>query len=67
MTIVRTSGHSFHSEFTDSETKLDDGMMSQELQETMMNLMGSHKLSDNVKLTDRILRLIIEVKALNSA
>lgn len=67
MTLAMTSGDAFPFEFTDSETKSDDGMMSQELQETMMNLMGSHKLSDNAKLTDRILRLIIEVKALNSA
>ena len=32
-----------------------------------MGMMTGHKLSDNAKLSERMLRLIVEVKTLNSS
>lgn len=40
--------------------------MTLELEETMKNMMKNQKLSDNPTLTHRLLKLIVEVKALNS-
>jgi hypothetical protein len=39
--------------------------MSVEMEEMMKTLMASYKLSDNPILSDRILKLMDEVKALN--
>lgn len=40
--------------------------MSAEVEETVMGLLGTQKLSKNKTLSQRLLRLILEVKALNS-
>jgi hypothetical protein len=38
-----------------------------QVEESIKNMMSSHKLSDNSVLSDRILRLIDEVKTLNDS
>ncbi|KAK4001914.1 hypothetical protein OUZ56_003779 [Daphnia magna] len=51
---------------TDVEPEKGASGMTLELEETMKNMMKSQKLSDNPTLTHRLLKLIVEVKALNS-
>ncbi|KAI9561519.1 hypothetical protein GHT06_012478 [Daphnia sinensis] len=51
---------------SDVEPEKGASGMTLELEETMKNMMKSHKLSDNPTLSDRLLRLIVEVKALNN-
>ncbi len=41
--------------------------MSLEAEESMRNMMASQKLSDNKLLTDRLIKLIDEVKALQDS
>ncbi|XP_057373635.1 uncharacterized protein LOC130694575 [Daphnia carinata] len=49
----------------DAETIKGESGFSLELEETMKNMTASQKLSDNPNLTDRLVKLISEVKALN--
>ncbi|XP_057377316.1 uncharacterized protein LOC130698644 [Daphnia carinata] len=52
---------------SDVEPEKGASGMTLELEETMKNMMKSQKLSDNPTLTDRLLKLIVEVKALNNS
>ncbi|KAI9561522.1 hypothetical protein GHT06_012481 [Daphnia sinensis] len=49
----------------DAETVKGESGFSLELEETMKNMAANRKLSDNPMLTDRLVKLISEVKALN--
>ncbi|EFX81341.1 hypothetical protein DAPPUDRAFT_242233 [Daphnia pulex] len=52
---------------SDEEKVKGESGMSLDVEESMRNMMSSQKLSDNPVLTDRILRLIDEVKTLNGS
>lgn len=58
---------SFYCLVSDVEPEKGASGMSLELEESMKNMVTSTKLSNNPVLSNRLLRLILEVKALNSS
>ena len=65
--IILTSIHFYESTDSEADHEIGESGMSLRMEKTMESMAGTHRLSANPIVTERLLKLMDEVKALNDS